>query len=339
MIPNNDFLALTLNNPETLAPFQLEFNGGQGFVEETGILRLEPQQATDINLVLSVGIHGNETGPIELVNQLLKAILEGRFALTVRLLVIIGNPIAANRAERFCDVNLNRLFSGAWRHYEGLEVPRAQSLEQAVTRFFAGSATGSVRLHYDLHTAIRGSEYEKFVVHPFIGDAPYDLQQLGLLAASGIDAVLLSQQPTTTFSYYSSAEHGAHAFTVELGKVYPFGENDLSRFEAIRQTLITLISDASFPKLERDAIDSKLKFFAVQDALVKDHEDYQLTISEDVKNFTGFEKGYELAHSSQSQYLIKASGDAIIFPNANVPIGQRAGLVVRPMRLADLALR
>ena len=339
MIPNNDFLALTLNNPETLAPFQVDFKGGQGFVEETGILRLEPKQASDISLVLSVGIHGNETGPIELVNQLLKAILEDRLALSIRLLVIIGNPPAANRAERFCDVNLNRLFSGAWRQYEALEVPRAQCLEQAVTRFFDASASGSQRFHYDLHTAIRGSEYEKFVVHPFIGDAPYDLQQLGFLAASGIEAVLLSHQPTTTFSYYSSAEHGAHGFTVELGKVYPFGENDLSRFEAINQALMALISNATFPELTPDAIDHALKLFAVKDALVKDHDDYQLTIADDVKNFTAFEQGFQLAHSSLGQYLVKSSGDAIIFPNANVPIGQRAGLVVRPIKLTDLTLK
>ncbi|MFI8622040.1 succinylglutamate desuccinylase [Marinomonas sp. NPDC078689] len=339
MIPDNDFLALTLNHPESLAPFQVAFASGVGFVEETGVLRLEPKCPTDINLVLSVGIHGNETGPIELVNQLLKAIFEDRLALSVRLLVIIGNPIAANRAERFCDVNLNRLFSGAWRHYEGIEVPRAQCLEQAVTTFYAASKEGSQRFHYDLHTAIRGSEYEKFVVHPFIGDAPYDQQQLGFLAASGIDAVLLSHQPTTTFSYYSSAEHGAHGFTVELGKVYPFGENDLSRFEAINQTLMSLISTAKFPVLDHQQIDDSLKLFAVQDALVKDHDDYQLTISDDVKNFTGFEKGYELARSSQSQYLVKASGDAIIFPNANVPIGQRAGLVVRPISLSALTLK
>ncbi|WP_424020178.1 succinylglutamate desuccinylase/aspartoacylase domain-containing protein [Marinomonas arenicola] len=37
--------------------------------------------------------------------------------------------------------------------------------------------------------------------------------------------------------------------------------------------------------------------------------------------------------------MVKASGDAIIFPNANVPIGQRAGLVVRPISLRALTLK
>ncbi len=339
MIPDNDFLALTLKNPTALTPFEVAFSSGVGFIEETGILRLEPKQKSDINLVLSVGIHGNETGPIELVNQLVKAILEDRLVLNVRLLVIIGNPVSANIAERFCDVNLNRLFSGAWRNHEGIEVPRAQRLEQAVTSFFNESPKGSQRLHYDLHTAIRGSEYEKFVVYPFIGDAAYDKEQLAFLAASGIDAVLLSHQPTTTFSYYSSAVHGAHGFTVELGKVYPFGENDLSRFDSIKHTLTSLISDGFFQSDAVQLDNHPMKLFVVQDALLKDHEDYQLTISDDVKNFTEFEQGYELAHSSKSQYLVKATGDAIIFPNTNVPIGQRAGLVVRPITLNSLQLK
>lgn len=344
MIPHNDFLALTLANPNSIVPFEVSFNGGVGTIEETGVLRLEPNQQTDISLVLSVGIHGNETGPIELVNLLVKAILENRLTLQVRLLVIIGNPVAANVAERFCDVNLNRLFSGAWREYQGIEVPRAKRLEQAVTSFFNNGPADNQRLHYDLHTAIRRSEYEKFAVYPFIGDAAYDQQQLAFLAASGLDAVLLSHQPTTTFSYYSSAEHGAHSFTVELGKVYPFGENDLSRFDDIKQTLVSLISRGALPSADGvfDALkpDGKpMRLFSVQDALIKDHPDYQLTINDEVKNFTEFEQGYELAHSSRGHYLVKATGDAIIFPNANVPVGQRAGLVVRPIALSALPVK
>ncbi|MFQ3187384.1 MAG: succinylglutamate desuccinylase, partial [Marinomonas primoryensis] len=224
-ILNNDFLAVTLANQDGLTPFQFVFPSGTGFVENTGILRLEPTQETSISLVLSVGIHGNETGPIELVNQLVTSILKGRISLSVRLLVLIGNPVAANQAIRFCDVNLNRLFSGAWQNYNGFEAQIAQRLEKAVGDFYsmANNETTQMRLHYDLHTAIRGSMHEKFVVYPFVENGIYNQQQLAFLAASGIEAVLLSHQSTTTFSYYSYAVHGAHAFTVELGKVHRFG--------------------------------------------------------------------------------------------------------------------
>ncbi|RUM51568.1 MAG: succinylglutamate desuccinylase, partial [Marinomonas sp.] len=36
-----------------------------------------------------------------------------------------------------------------------------------------------------------------------------------------------------------------------------------------------------------------------------------------------------LAESSLGQYVIEQEGDAIVFPNTQLPVGQRAGLVVR----------
>ncbi|MCB5160935.1 succinylglutamate desuccinylase [Marinomonas algarum] len=335
-IPNNDFLALTLANQESLSPFTVSFPSGCGVVEDTGILRLEPTASSDIHLVLSVGIHGNETGPIELVNQLVMAILNGQMRLTVRLLIVIGHPLAANQAKRFFDVNLNRLFDGAWQHSEGVEASRAARLEKAVSNFYAPSVIQStpIKLHYDLHTAIRGSEYEKFAVHPFVEKAVYDQAQLSFLAACGIEAVLFSHQPTTTFSYHSYKVHQAHAFTIELGKVYPFGKNDLSRFSKLKDSLIRLIETGQ----QAHAPLSSLRFFTVLDSLIKDDHDYRLHIASDVKNFTAFESGYTLASSSKSQYQVQQTGDAIVFPNTQLPIGQRAGLMVRAIQPEHLTL-
>lgn len=333
-ILNNDFLALTLANQDGLTPFQFSFPSGVGFVEETGILRLEPKQESSINLILSVGIHGNETGPIELLNKLVTSILDGQLTLRIRLLVLIGNPVAANLAKRFCEVNLNRLFSGAWQNYQGFEAKRAKRLELAVSNFYSavGGSAEQMRLHYDLHTAIRGSVHEKFAVSPFIESAVYSKAQLGFLVSSGIEAVLLSHQPTTTFSYYSHAVHAAHSFTLELGKVSPFGQNDLSRFADLEKSLILLVQTGV---LAQSSL-SNIHIFSVLNALIKDDESYQLGIADDVKNFTQFEKGYVLAHSQKSEYQVEKTGDAIVFPNTNLPVGQRAGLMVRPMKLNDL---
>ena len=335
-ILNNDFLALTLANPTTLDSFQFSFPSGDAFVEETGVLRLEPKHESAISLVLSVGIHGNETGPIELVNQLVAAILEGKIDLTIRLLILIGNPVAANSAKRFCEVNLNRLFSGAWQHYDGFEANRAKRLEQAVSDFYSHSENkvGQVRLHYDLHTAIRGSVHEKFAVYPFVENGIYNKEQLAFLAASGMNAVLLSHQATTTFSYYCYAVHGAHAFTVELGRVYPFGENDLSRFSELQSSLILLLEQG---KLAQAPVE-KLRIFRVLDSLVKDDDSYELSIASDVKNFTAFEAGYLMAHSDKGDYFIDQTGDAIVFPNTNLPVGQRAGLLVRAIECDHLSI-
>lgn len=333
-ILNHDFLALTLANPHSIAPFELDFPSGTGVVEDTGILRLEPHQAKqDISLVLSVGVHGNETGPIELVNELLIQILSGRLTLGIRLLVLIGNPVAANAGKRFCEVNLNRLFHGGWQGYQGFEAKRAERLEQAIDDFYQDLDEKHTKLHYDLHTAIRGSEHEKFVVYPYVKEARYSKQQLSFLAASGIDAVLLSHQATTTFSFHSYETYGAHAFTIELGKVYPFGQNDLSRFTQMESSLCLLLEEGTFAQSEI----SLLSIFTVLDALIKDDESYQLNIAEDANNFSQFESDFLLSSSKKSEYRVKQSGDAIVFPNTNLPIGQRAGLVVRPISAHDLS--
>lgn len=331
----NDFLAFTLSHPEMASENSVSGSSFDAFLEDTGILRLEPKKPASVSLVLSVGVHGNETGPIELVNSIVESILSNELALGVRLLVLIGNPVAANAATRFVDVNMNRLFNGAWKKESCPEATRAARLERAVAEFFAQSPDdGALRLHYDLHTAIRGSAFEKFAVYPFLHGGCYSKEQLSFLAASGIEAVLLSHQPTTTFSYASSVLHGAHAFTVELGKVYPFGENDLTRFDAIHGSLRHLIRTGELPQ----GNEASVSLFEVCDVLVKDAEDYELHIAENEKNFTAFDADYLLASSSLSSYRVQQDGDAIVFPNVKLPVGQRAGLVVRPKQLSDLVV-
>lgn len=322
--PDFDFLRYTLEQPDQISPSTFLFPSGRAHLEQVGVLRLEPRHPKPVNLVLSVGIHGNETAPIELVNRLVKDILSGAITLGVRLLVIIGHPHAIIRGERFVDVNLNRLFDGAYDRYEGMEVDRAQVLTEQLTAFYDAEPSFE-NFHYDLHTAIRGSRFERFAVHPYVGEAQYQVRQFGFLAAAGIEAVLLSHQPSTTFSYHSYKHHNAHAFTLELGKVRPFGENNLKRLQKMDTCLRTLVTAGGLLQARQE----QLHIFSVVKVLVKDADDYQLHIASDEKNFTGFKQGFVLASSSAGEYAIEQDGDAIVFPNTNLPIGQRAGMVVR----------
>ncbi|MGX9105138.1 succinylglutamate desuccinylase, partial [Escherichia coli] len=85
---------------------------------------------------------------------------------------------------------MNRLFSGAHSKGEGLcnrERIRAMRLEQYVSRFYTDS--GAERLHYDLHTAIRGSRHEKFAVYPFPHERPYNQEQIRFLGACGVRTI------------------------------------------------------------------------------------------------------------------------------------------------------
>lgn len=64
---------------------------------DEGILLLTPHGSYAQSVVLSAGIHGNETAPIEVLNQLVSDLLAEKLSLAVRLLVILGNPCNQSR--------------------------------------------------------------------------------------------------------------------------------------------------------------------------------------------------------------------------------------------------
>lgn len=329
----DDFLALSRAHPWELTPFSESLaDGARAQVWDTGVLCIEPAVPGNRDLVLSCGIHGNETAPIELCERLLNAILSGRLTCRQRLLFIFGNPAAMNLGVREVEENLNRLFSGA--HARGdrrnHERERAARLEQYVTRFFE-ARDGAERLHYDLHTAIRPSAYEKFAIYPFTHGAPYSRRQLAFLCSAGVETILLAHGPTTTFSYFSAHGFGAHAFTVELGKVMPFGQNDARRFAAMERNLEQLISE---PDWQPPALDlNQLRVFRVCQEITKQSEQFRFHFADTIANFSAFAAGTLLAEDGEQQWFAQEQQEAVVFPNAGVANGQRAALMVTTAEL------
>jgi len=182
------FLKASLENPIKAEPHELVLaNGTKLNFLDTGILRIEPVNAASHRVLISCGIHGNETAPIEMLEQLFTEIHSGQLSVKNELLLIIGNPPAANNASRFIQENLNRLFSGKHESSNTQEAERAALIEGYVDTFF--SEGDEPRLHYDLHTAIRGSELEKFAVYPFLHERTWSKSQIGFLEHCGLDAV------------------------------------------------------------------------------------------------------------------------------------------------------
>jgi len=299
---------------------------------DAGVIAVEPDQPGDKDVVFSCAVHGDETAPIEIVRDMLTDILAGKLQVKHRTLFLIANPAAIVNGTRFIDVNMNRLFSGAHAQGDTPEHHRAAKLEQYVSRFFKQQS----RFHYDLHTAIRDSAHEKFAVYPFTHGGPYKKEQLTFLAECGVDTILLNQAPTTTFSYYSVREHNADAFTVELGKVRPFGENDMNRFADADTMFRKLISTS---ELELPQFNSnRHHVYDVSRSIDRTAEDFRLNFADDVANFTEFELGHLLAVDGENEYKVEQPGERIIFPNAKVALGQRALLTVVPMPVENLKL-
>jgi len=352
---SGDFLSMTRANEWTLPgggfSFEVTHQASKTIskvtVLETGLITFEPvNRVSSHDIVLSSAVHGNETAPIEICSDIIAELIRGELALAERVLFIFGNPASMNIAERFVEENMNRLFSGGHSQDQGKgaglinkERHRALLLENTVRDFFAAgselpSANGGERQrsHYDLHTAIRGSKCDKFAVYPFLHGAPRKKSQLQFLNACGVSTILLSHSPTTTFSYFSSNEFGADAFTVELGKVRPFGENDMSQFSKVRTTLTKLVSGQDLELTPYKASDFNL--YEISQVIDRQHESFSLTFDDDVENFTDFPKGHVLALDGNNEVKTAQDGEAIIFPNANVAIGQRAMLTVTPTTLS-----
>ncbi len=325
-----DWLALTLDDQAPKArEGRLPF--GRYMLHGPGILELLPseRQGHATACVLSAGIHGNETAPIELIGELLSRLEAGLIRLGAPTLIVLGNLPAMRQGQRFCTTNLNRLFRRDLDE-DGDEPHRARELMAAVDAFYARHA-GLERIHYDLHTAIRDSRYPRFAVEPF-ADTATRRDQWHWLAAAGLQAVLHQHQHSWTFSHYSKHYHQAQAFTLELGKVRAFGDNDLTALRPMRALLEALVEGREPPGGDP----ARMAFFRVEHELMRESADFALCFADDTPNFTEFAAGTRLASDARAgDFIVDETPLAVVFPNAHVEIGARAALLVRATAAPD----
>lgn len=338
LLTSGEFLHLSRTQPDLFSEhlsFELT-NKTQMKIFAPGIISFTPEYFGVKDIILSSGVHGNETAPIEICDTLVKQIIKGELLLAHRTLFLFGNLPAMDIGERFIDENMNRLFSGAHSVPEDANTPerlRAKQLEFEVERFYfsVDASLQRERFHYDLHTAIRASKNEKFAVYPFLHGKSHSKEQLQFLLACGVKTILLSESTTTTFSYFSSHRFDAHAFTVELGKVKPFGKNDMSQFAEAVDSLTKLLTRAHLELTQYNEEDFLI--YRVNQVINKSTEDFTLNFADDAPNFTDYPIGHLLAQDKDKKYKAEFDGEAIVFPNAHVAIGQRALLTVVPTRL------
>ncbi|MDP9108533.1 MAG: succinylglutamate desuccinylase, partial [Pseudomonadota bacterium] len=216
-----------------------------------GVVQLLREPAAR-SVLISVGIHGDETAPIELVAQLLQQLCETPSRLQVNLMLVVGNMDAIASARRFIDVDLNRLFRAEQGDMaDTAEALRARAVMAASANFF--STARSARWHLDLHTAIRASVYPTFAIVPAVIERADKLALLRLLADGGIAAAIINPTSAGTFSAFTAQELGATSATVELGQVGQLGQNDVSAFAAMGDAVMALLGAGSKSALDLSA--------------------------------------------------------------------------------------
>jgi succinylglutamate desuccinylase len=330
-----DWLSHTLANASTDLPETKTAlpDGAQVSRKASGVLWLTPPadraNPNQEALIISAGVHGNETAPIEVLNTLVSELFSGEWSLACPLLLILGNPPAMVAGERFLDVNMNRLFNGAHSRpeYNGLpEAARARFLEE-MCRQFAMAHHGLALSHYDLHTAIRPSKRERFALYPFVPGRSVPAAQCEFLLEAEVETLLLQHQESTVFSSFTSSFLKAESFTVELGKVEAFGRNDLRRFRGIERALRRRFSGAPAPEA-RPPLD-RLTVFEVVHEVLNTGPSFRFHVPDDVANFTEYQPGTVIWEDDKTSYRVGTAPEAVVFPNPNVPVGQRVGLMIR----------
>lgn len=274
------------------------------------------------SLLVSVGVHGDETGPIEMVAWLIEALSRTPSELAVDLMLCVGNIDAIAQGKRFIDADLNRMFRADRGSLAGTaEAGRADALIAATCAFFEGA--GPQRWHLDLHTAIRPSHYPMFAIVPeIIPDEPRKAL-IDWLGQAAIGAVIMNPKSVGTYSYYSAEHHGAAGSTVELGRVGTLGQNDLSQFADASAALDRLLRG-------QPGVEAKVAphVFATARQVIKLSDAFTMSVGRETWNFTPMKKGEVIATDGETVYRVEHDEELVVFPNPDVRVGLRAGLMV-----------
>jgi succinylglutamate desuccinylase len=287
-----------------------------------GILTIRRPGSVRPAVLLSVGVHGDETGPIELTAYLLDALARAPEKLAVDLMVCVGNIGAIRAGKRFIDADLNRMFRVERGSLAGTaEAARADDMIAATTAFFAEA--GPRRWHLDLHTAIRPSVYPTFAIVADLIEPGAKRELISWMGEAGIGAIIMNPESVGTYSFYSAEHHGAAGTTVELGRIGTLGQNDLSQFAQASRALDRLLRGEPAP-----ADVTMPRVYKVARNIIKLSDGFTMAFGKDTQNFTSLKRGEEIARDGDTVYTVQHDEELVVFPNPDVRIGLRAGLMV-----------
>jgi succinylglutamate desuccinylase len=237
-------------------------------------------------------------------------------------MLCVGNIDAISQGKRFIDADLNRMFRKERGALAGTaEAARADTMVSVTTEFFAGA--GPRRWHLDLHTAIRPSYYPAFAIVPDLVAGDRRAELVEWMGAAAIGAIIMNPSSAGTYSYYSAEHHGAAGATVELGRIGTLGNNDLAQFAHAQAALDTLLRGRAAGEAH-----AQPHVFKVAQNIIKLSDDFVMNFGRETQNFTSAPFGTVIASDGETTYTVEHDQEMIVFPNPDVRVGLRAGMMV-----------
>lgn len=287
---------------------------------DEGVFVFQGRQARGaVPLIVSAGVHGDETAPVAVLEWLVQQIRKKIIVPQRPLLLIFANPAALLNGKRFVHTNLNRLF-GVNRRVPGPESTRAQELEQFCRDFAELHGAG---WHLDLHATIKPSRHVHFALMPAC-DRNYDDTWLSLLAACGFSALVRQRSPAGTFSHFTCTNFGYESFTLECGSLQATPQ----AVAAVLQPLLEILVQTS--PFDGLPVAGLQRYQVVQD-IIKQHADFHFLVDEQCDNFSTFAAGTALALDGIQVIKTPCDECALLFANSRVLVGDRAGLLLAPL--------
>ncbi|MDW6004233.1 succinylglutamate desuccinylase [Vibrio mangrovi] len=291
-----------------------------------GVLEVIPPQLDEKtqHIVVSCAIHGKDAGPVELVNRIVSDIESGFQPVREHCLFIIAHLEALKHHTQFFDENLERLFDDKPRE-SSQELVIADNLKIFLKAFWKETSSEN-RWHFDLHSTLNPSSYHTFAISPKVRHTVRPKALVNFVELSHLDALVLANAPSSSFSWYTADCYSARSLAIALGQSSRLGQSLLDRFNAFDITLRDLCAREPNEHLPR-----KTKFYRVSRTIVRMNDDFDFIFSDEVENFTAFVHGEVFGHDGDKPLMAKNEGEAILFPDKYVSVGEQAALMVCPV--------
>lgn len=288
------------------------------------VFYLSGTKPNSAGIILSCGIHGDETGPIDLIHTLLDDIRNGLYKPAAPTLVIFANPAAIEHQRRYMEFNLNRLFGPT--DYNGPEAIRAQNLMQACRKFH--NLTGAISSHLDLHSTIKPSRFPRFALQP-VGQSTLPLTWEKQLTNGGFTALVQQTSAAHTFSQFTSDAFDCISFTLECGTHDDTQKPDNNTLIDLQSWIKAILcNEVNDQGNDSDCKTPTLQHFEVTDDITRSSAQFRFLIDTTAPNFTLIPADTPIYEEGGDVVRLK-SDRFTLFLNSQVEPGQRAGLLLK----------